>query len=72
VTFGLCFRPVADDETDFVDIDPIQLRRVVADGRDESFAPPAPVLLWVGQEVAGEGMAWETLDTSRGGARGDK
>ena len=54
---GLSFGPVADGVTDFVDIDPIQLRRVVADGRDEAFALPAPVLLRIRQEVAGEWMA---------------
>jgi hypothetical protein len=68
VAFGLYFGPVADDVTDLVDKDPIQLRRVVADGRDEAFAPPAPVLLWVRQEVAGKGVGRETLDASSGGA----
>jgi hypothetical protein len=68
VALRLYFGSVADDVTDFVDKDPIQLRRVVADGRDEPFASPAPVLIWVGQEVAGEGVAWQALDTSSSGA----
>jgi hypothetical protein len=54
--------------THFVDEDPIQLRWVVADGGDESFAFPAPGLVRVGQKEAGERMAWKVLDTSTGRA----
>lgn len=66
MAFGLGFGPVADRVTDFIDEDPVQLWRVVADGGDESFAFTAPGLIRIGQEVAGERMAWKLLDTCAG------
>ena len=40
----------------FVDVDPVELGDAGADGGDEAFALPAPVVLRVGEEVACEGV----------------
>ena len=66
MAFRLDLRSIANGMAYFVDEDPVQLRRVVADGGDESFASATPVLLGIGKKVAGERMAWEALDTGRG------
>lgn len=39
-----------------VDVDPVQLGGVVHDGGDEAFALPAPLVVWVAEEVAREGV----------------
>lgn len=41
----------------FVHIYPVELRRAGADGRDEPFALPAPIVVGVREEVACEGVA---------------
>lgn len=64
VALGGEFVAVAELVRVVVDEDPVQLRRVVADGGDESFASATPGLLRVGEKVAGEGMAFGTLATA--------
>lgn len=51
----------------FVDIDPVELRGIVGDGGDEAFAFPAPGVVGVGEEVAGEGVAggWGVVEFER-------
>lgn len=41
----------------FIHVYPIELRGAGADGRDEAFALPAPIMLGVGKVVAREGVA---------------
>ena len=40
-----------------VDVDPVELRGAGANGRDEAFALPAPVVLRVREVIAREGVA---------------
>lgn len=49
--------PVLDLIGIFIHIYPVELRRAGADGRDEPFALPAPVVLRVREVVACEGVA---------------
>ena len=48
--------PVLDLVGVLVHVDPVEERGAGADGRDEPFALPAPVVLGVREEVAGEGV----------------
>jgi hypothetical protein len=59
-----CFIAVAELVGVVVDKNPVQLRGFVADGGDEAFTSPTPVLLRVGKKVAGERMAFGTLATA--------
>jgi len=59
-----CSIAVAELVRIVVDEDPIQLRGFVADGGDEAFASPTPVLLRVREKVTGEGMAFGALATA--------
>ena len=49
--------PVLDLVGVFVHVDPVELRGAGADGGDEPFALPAPVVLGVREVVACEGVA---------------
>ena len=54
--------PVFDFVGVFVHVDPVQYRRARRDGRDEPFALPAPVVVRVWEEVAGERVAGGLLE----------
>ena len=54
--------PVFDFVGVFVHVDPVEDRRAGRDGRDEPFALPAPVVVRVWEEVAGERVAGGLLE----------
>jgi len=57
MTDGIFFQPVFDFVGVFVNVDPIELWRIVGDGRDVAFAATTPFGIGVREEITCEEMS---------------